>query len=95
MSADVIKFPTLTDRYAANACRTAANSNCSAADVSREDLMKPRRVKVTRATGSQNSVETPSANIAKARCSSLSKSVHAMPSMLHLGSSLPRRHDRT
>jgi hypothetical protein len=50
--------------------------------------MSPRRVKVRSATRSQNSVETPSANIAKVRCSSVSKSVHAIPSIVHLGSSL-------
>jgi hypothetical protein len=82
--------------YAANACRTAADSNCSAAGVSRENLMSPRRVKVRRATGSQSSVETPPFNIAKARCSSTSKSVHAIPSILHLVSPpISRCHDRT
>jgi hypothetical protein len=50
--------------------------------------MSPRRVKVRRATGSQNTVEILSANIAKVRCSSMSKSVHAIPSIVHLGSSL-------
>jgi len=43
--------------YAANACRTATDSNCSAARL--ENLMKPSRVKVKRATGSQNSEEHP------------------------------------
>ena len=56
--------------YAANARRTAADSNCSPAGVNREPLTNPMRLTVRRATGSHKSVETPSANIAMARCSS-------------------------
>jgi hypothetical protein len=55
--------------YAANAFRTASDSICSAAGVNRERLTSPMRLKVRRATGSHKSVETPSANIAMARCS--------------------------
>jgi hypothetical protein len=91
-----IRNATTMIAYAAKACRTAAESNCSAAGVSRENLMSPRRVKVRRATGSQNSVETPPFNIAKVRCSSTSKSVHAIPSIPtpRLATNFPM-HDRT
>lgn len=41
------------------------------------------RVNVRSATGSQKSDETPSANIAIARCSSTSKSCQEMPSISH------------
>jgi hypothetical protein len=75
--------------YAANARRTAAASICSACSVNREPLMKPMRFKVRSATGSHSSAETPSANIAMTRCSSASRSVHEMPSIARLGSSIP------
>ncbi len=76
--------------YAANARRTAADSICSAAGVNCEPITNPMRRNVMRATGSQNAVETPSANIAIVRCSSESRSVQEMPSTMHLSSSLPR-----
>src|ERR1035437_949293 len=64
--------------------------NWSAAGVNRELLMRPMRVKVRRATGSHNSAETPAANIAIARCSSESRSVHEMSSIAYLRLKLPR-----
>jgi hypothetical protein len=70
--------------YAANAFRTAFDRICSAAGVSRVPLTSPTRRKVSRATGSQRSVEAPSAKIATARCSSESRSVHEIPSIAHL-----------
>ena len=82
--------------YAANAFRTAFDSICSAANVNRVPLTSPMRRKVSRATGSQRSVEAPSANIARARCSSESRSVHEIPSIAHLGSSRNAKpNDRT
>jgi hypothetical protein len=74
--------------HAANALRAASDSICSAAGVNRERLTSPMRLKVRRATGSHRSLETPSANIAMARRSSASRSVHKIPSIACLGSSL-------
>ena len=71
----------------ANWCRSAVVSIFSAAGVNREPLTRPMRFKVRRATGSQNSIETPSPNIATTRCSSGSRSVHEIPSIAYLGSS--------
>ena len=70
--------------YAANAFRTAFDSICSAASVNRDPLTSPIRCNVSIATGSQRSVEALSANIAMARCSSASRSVHEMSSIVHL-----------
>ena len=71
--------------HAANACRTAAASNFSPASVNRDPLINPILANVTSATGSQKSAETPSANIAIARCSSESRSFQEIPSISHLG----------
>jgi hypothetical protein len=83
-----------TTDYAANALRTAAASICSAAGVNRETLTRPMRLKVKRATGSQKSVETPSASIAITRCSSASRSVHEIPSIVRRLGSLTQANDR-
>jgi hypothetical protein len=72
--------------YAAKPCRTAADSISSAAGVNRVPMTSPIRLNVRRATWSQNSVETPSANIAMTRCSSELRSAQEMPSIVHLGS---------
>jgi hypothetical protein len=45
--------------------------------------------------GSHSSAEAPSANIAMARCSSESRSVHEMPSTACLHLTNPEQHDRT
>ena len=74
--------------HAANALRAASDSICSAAGVNRERITSPMRLKVRMATGSHRSLETPSANIAMARRSSASRSVHEIPSIACLGSSL-------
>jgi hypothetical protein len=71
--------------HAANACRTAAASTFSPASVNRDPLMNPILANVTSAIGSQKSAETPSANIAIARCSSRSRSFQEIPSISHLG----------
>jgi hypothetical protein len=42
------------------------------------------RFRVSRATGSQNSIEAPSHRIASARCSLASRSVQAIPSIAQL-----------
>jgi hypothetical protein len=81
--------------HAANARRTATDSICSAAGVNCEPITSPMRRNVMSATGSQNAVETPSANIAIVRCSSESRSVQEIPSTVHLGSSLPPNQDGT
>jgi hypothetical protein len=70
--------------HAANACRTAAASIFSPASVNRDPLMSPILVNVRSAIGSQKSAETPSANIAIARCSSRSRSFQEIPSISHL-----------
>jgi hypothetical protein len=77
--------PIFGKRYAANSRRIDPASNFSATGVRAENLMRPRRVKVRRATGSHGSLEMmPSANIARINCSSRSKSVRAISSVVHL-----------
>jgi hypothetical protein len=86
--ADVIKLP--TKHQAANARRTAADSNCSPLVVNREPLTSPILFNVRMAIRSQRSVDTPSANIAIARCSLTSRSSQEIPSMSHLDPQIPR-----
>jgi hypothetical protein len=76
--------------YVANSCRMAALRNLSAASVNLEPLTRPMLIRVRRATGSHNSTETPAPNIAIARCSFESRSVHEMPSIAYLRVELPR-----
>jgi hypothetical protein len=75
--------------HAANARRTAADSNCSPIAVNREPLTSPILFSVRMATRSQRSVDTPSANIAIARCSLTSRSSQEIPSISHLGPKIP------
>jgi len=83
----------MTSGYAANSRRTAAEINCSASNVNREPLMRPIRFKVRSVTGSQSSAENPTDSIARARCSSASRSVHEISSIVSPGSLMPRQDD--